>query len=443
MAAPRSDVFRLARIILVLSLCLLIKRRSFCSTDVIGLCTGSVSLLSVIFFLLFSSVWVNRNKSITKLSNFYSRNDFVCTLLLLCGDIEIQPGPNNVEVTELMANRGIKVLHQNVRGLFANFEKIEIFLTNFKNTDILTLSETHINTHNNISDLYFIPGYTFLHHERKKSKGGGVGIYISNRIKWKRRNDLEHENIECLWIEIIQEKAKNFLVGTLYRPPSSSKFLPINFETFLNDMLLRITSESLEIILLGDVNIDYLKKGDNKSIKEIFKLHGLKQLVTKATRVTSTSSTLIDCIFTSHTNQNYKTEVIPTSISDHDMVILIHKFKRSKLHARVIKSRNYDKYNHVAMCNDLRNENWTILYEINDVNSAWFYFKNILSNTFNKHAPPVEKRVKGNPSPWITTELHHSMNQRDQALRKARRSNLESDLKVYRDLRNKCTKDIR
>ena len=148
-----------------------------------------------------------------------------------------------------------------------------------------------------------------------------------DRIQWKKRNDLEHENIECLWIEIIQEKAKNFLVGTLYRPPSSSKFLPINFETFLNDMLLRITSESLEIILLGDVNIDYLKKGDNKSIKEIFKLHGLKQLVTKATRVTSTSSTLIDCIFTSHTNQNYKTEVIPTSISDHDMVILIHKFK--------------------------------------------------------------------------------------------------------------------
>ena len=149
----------------------------------------------------FSSVWVNRNKSITKLSNFYSRNDFmyyVCTLLLLCGDIEIQPGPNNVEVTELMANPVIKVLHKNVRGLFANFEKIEIFLINFKNTDILTLSETHINTHNNISDSYFISGYTFLHRERKKAKGGGVGIYISDRIKWKRRNDLEHENIECL-----------------------------------------------------------------------------------------------------------------------------------------------------------------------------------------------------------------------------------------------------
>ena len=104
-------------------------------------------------------------------------------------------------------------------------------------------------------------------------------------------------------------------------------------------MLLRITSESLEIILLGDVNIDYRKKGDSKSIKEIFKLHGLKQLVTKATRVTSTSSTLIDCIYTSHTNKNYKTEVIPKSISDHYMVILIHKFKRSKLHARVIKSK--------------------------------------------------------------------------------------------------------
>lgn len=74
-------------------------------------------------------------------------------------------------------------------GLLANIDQIAILLHDFKNMDILTLSEVHINinTYNDNADLYYIPGYTFIYRNRKKGKGGGVAMYISDRIKWKHR----------------------------------------------------------------------------------------------------------------------------------------------------------------------------------------------------------------------------------------------------------------
>ena len=44
----------------------------------------------------------------------------------------------------MLKHRGIKIFHQNVRGLLTNVDKVKIF-RDFQNMDILTLSGTHIN----------------------------------------------------------------------------------------------------------------------------------------------------------------------------------------------------------------------------------------------------------------------------------------------------------
>ena len=85
----------------------------------------------------------------------------------------------------------------------------------------MTLSETHINnnTHNDLDDLYEIEGFQFIKRNRNNGKDGGVAMFISEKIQWKRRTDLENEFLECLWIEIFQKCSKSFLVGSIYRPP--------------------------------------------------------------------------------------------------------------------------------------------------------------------------------------------------------------------------------
>jgi hypothetical protein len=311
--------------------------------------------------------------------------------------------------------------------------------------DIITLSETHINTHsfNNISELYSIPGYTFVHKNRTSGTHGGVGMYISDRIKWKRRLDLESDNLEGIWIEILQNKSKSYIIGTMYRPPDSSKHLPSDFLTLLNDTLSTIMDESKEVTLLGDLNINYLKKNDNIELKEMLSLSGFSQIITKATRITDTSQTLIDIVLTTNTSNIKAHDVFPTSIGDHNMIGYVRKMNNFKFKAKTIRCRNYTNYNHTNMASEVRNHNWNDLYKCTDVNHAWDTFKTTLTRIFSIHAPFIEKRVKDRYCPWLTTDIRGVMNDRDKAQRKARKSNKKSDWKSYKLLRNRCTSSIR
>ena len=191
------------------------------------------------------------------------------------------------------------MLHQNIRELFNKIPDIQIILYEF-NLHVLTLSEIHIisNNYNDEDSLYDIPGYDFIKKNRIKGLDGGVSMFISNTLKWQRRYDLEGDDLESIWIEIFPHNAKRFLLSTTYRPPDRSKYLFKNFNTLVNDTLNVISSERKECIIMGDTNINYLDKNNHNDIKDIFMLNGYKKLVTKATRITEDSKTLIDTIFT-------------------------------------------------------------------------------------------------------------------------------------------------
>ena len=66
-----------------------------------------------------------------------------------------------------------------------------------------------------------------------------------------------------------------------------------------------------------------------------------------------------------------------------------------------------------------------------------------MSEVFNKHAPTIQKNVKGRPCKWLTRELKMEMNNRDRQLRKARKSNSENNWSSYERLRNRCNTLIR
>ena len=70
-------------------------------------------------------------------------------ILLLCGDTETCPEPvperrYNHDLEHLTNQRGLKILQQNVLGLFANHAYICELIQSFKGIDILTLSETYV-----------------------------------------------------------------------------------------------------------------------------------------------------------------------------------------------------------------------------------------------------------------------------------------------------------
>ena len=103
--------------------------------------------------------------------------------------------------------------------------------------------------------------------------------------------------LECVWIEIYVKKSQNDLTGTIYRSPDGSNYLPTCFNNSLHNMLSNVITKSREVTLLGDRNVDHLKKNDNLAIKNIFNLCSFQQIVTKPIRITEYSKTLITVQF--------------------------------------------------------------------------------------------------------------------------------------------------
>ena len=82
---------------------------------------------------------------------------------------------------------------------------------------------------------------------------------------------MENENIEAIWLEIRPKHSKSFLVRIMYRPPDSSKYLSKDFNIHLNSTLSKVSEKSQETILMGDLNVNFLKQ-DNKELKAILNI---------------------------------------------------------------------------------------------------------------------------------------------------------------------------
>ena len=119
---------------------------------------------------MYSSMWSLKENSKPSSAFFI--------LLLIAGDVEYNPGPyDSAELQNLLDSRGIKLFHLNVCDLFSKISEILLFLQNTSKVDFLLLSETHItkSCYSNNESLYAVPGYTFIHRQRNKGKGGRVG----------------------------------------------------------------------------------------------------------------------------------------------------------------------------------------------------------------------------------------------------------------------------
>lgn len=145
---------------------------------------------------------------------------------------------------------------------------------------------------------YEISGYTLFRKDRK-GNNGWVAIYARKDLVVTRRDDLEVDSVEGLWLEIAMPKSRSFLVGSYYRPDYSSKNYDEDFMAKLNCILDSTTADGKEILLFGDFNCCFMSAHRNsecKQLKTLFKSLNFKQLINSPTRNSSDSKSLIDLI---------------------------------------------------------------------------------------------------------------------------------------------------
>ena len=126
------------------------------------------------------------------------------------------------------------------------------------------------------------------------------------------------------------------------------------------------------------------------------------------------------------------------------MLISVRKINNFKEQPRVpIKCRNYAKYDPTIFYSDLKKISRDAVLCSTNVEEAWSLWKCNFKAECDKHAPLIDKKVRGRNCPWLTLEIKRMMRARDASLKKYRRSKLDTDLAAYRLLRNKVSARIK
>ena len=346
------------------------------------------------------------------------------------------------DIRGFLEQRGFKILHQNMNGVVKKLDKVKSFLSDSKNTvNILCFSETHTNTSIKNAELE-IPNYVLERKDRINGSHGGVSMYLRDDVSYRRREDLEIDGLEILWVEIFIPKSKSLLVCSTYRPPDSSKYIDKNFDVKFNSMLDKISAENRETIMCGDYNINYKVANDHSDFKNLVKMHGFTQLIKSFTRITKRSQTLIDLFYTTDESKIADTLTYENSVSDHSLIGINRKVNCKRFVPKSIKIRDYSKYNADHLKDELRQMPWENCLRL-DFNTGWNLFKQYLISCIDKHAPLKEKKVRGNSNPWLTQDIRQLMNTRDYHDRKYKQTKSDVHWEAYQRLRNKVNNKIR
>ena len=222
---------------------------------------------------------------------------------------------------ELAQTQGLKIGCLNIRGLLSKIDEVKMILDEC-NFDIMGVCETFIdsNVSNNEISIY---GYSIVKKNINRH-GGGVSLYVKDCIDYSEITELVSEQVESVWIKLMYKK----MLGVVYRPPSSNNDY---FNCVLNQ-IYHAHSLNENIILMGDLNYNY--KFDESlscnTLHQIEVLYNMRQLITSPTRVTLTTSTLIDVLFTNDHNSHVMTGVYGTALSDNYLIYTVFSKKFCK-----------------------------------------------------------------------------------------------------------------
>ena len=199
------------------------------------------------------------------------------------------------------------------------------------------------------------------------------------------------KEVESVYAEITCRNGTKLLLGSLYRAPNTNGKL---FSEHVNEVLSRIKSRTpnMEISLGMDHNHDLLKSDTHKQTEEFLDLMVNSEMwptITRPTRVTQTSVTLIDNIFiSSRLHHQFDSMLILDDISDHlPSLVLLKQTKIKNKEPIEFKSRKLTEANFAIIRHSLNQVDWNGTLNSNDCNENFNIFSEILEAKIEETAP--------------------------------------------------------
>ena len=198
------------------------------------------------------------------------------------------------------------------------------------------------------------------------------------------------------------------------------------------------------IFILGDLNCNVIKDcPENTALGNFMFQMNLNQLITKPTRFTDTSESLIGVIITPASHLVDESGVMDTIISDHLPVYEALNMKLPKPPPQYITTRSYKDYDGERFTAHLasRSQELISIFSDSNANSKLDNFNNVLLTTLAVHAPVKITKIRNRSCPFITTDIKNQMSYRDHLHRRYKRTHDIDDWRAFKNTQRsiKCT----
>ena len=295
---------------------------------------------------------------------------------------------NYISPTQLKEiKNGRTIASLNVRSLAKNGDKVSVLLKEAE-IDILCLQEVW--HHKETFD-----GYALEEVQRKKKRGGGVGILIKKNIEYEVTEKIMTDNIE-----LIRVKTNDKYVTSVYIPPNANSREAL-------EVIMKACKTNKENYIAGDFNIDMALSGEalskaakSEQLNDLLRDINCYPVTRNPTRVTKKSASIIDHVLT-NTSKNITAGIAVAEVADHLCPFVIiedkklmeaeKKNKHKTITIRVNKEENQKKFKET-----LAKISWETLENEEDINKKTEMLTDTINKAYDEAFPLKEVRFNKN-----------------------------------------------
>ena len=373
------------------------------------------------------------------------------TLLLACGDVELNPGPPNI----------LHLEHVNIRSIRSNalvvqatdtpdhympkFDLLSHHMHHYS-YDIMGVSETWLDETVQLN--LQVEGYQPPFRRDFNRNQRGVMVYVKCNVAAKRREDLEPRNSELICVEV-QAGTQRVLVCNCYRV----QYQPI--EEFCDDVQAMVDAASAQfqsICIMGDMNArhrsfwtDDACTTEGRALLSLINRLGMKQVIHEPTRSAGIFKSCIDLILTDSPSAlvTSGTRDKLTERCDHHPIYAHIRIKQLKQRSYKRMVWQYNQGDYEAFNQLLLHAPWRSCYVEGNADATTERWIAMFMRCAEQCIPHYETTIRPRDKPFMTSDIRRLMHRRDHLHKCAKNSDDPATTQELKYYRNRVVAEIR
>ena len=360
---------------------------------------------------------------------------------------------SNLALQQSKSNSTISFFSLNIQSLHSKYENLIRLMADFDDfATIIALQEIW-----SIGRDYPIPGYQEILYESRDRKqptlnphcGGGVALYVKEGLNFK---NLEFPDqfvsgiYESQWIQLNTGKNCGIIIGNIYRHNSGilsnyKRAIKIHFN-ILRELKNNNKYKKYKVFFMGDFNLDLINFERDSKVGDFLDNCldiGFLPCITKPTRITSNTATLIDHFYT-NSNTVVASNILIDDLSDHYPVIVIDQIQISLDKGPKRWVSDFSKKNVQSLCQRLGNLDWNTVTDSENPQSAFDDFFEKISSAILAEIPLKEQKVKKITlrADWLTDGIKKSAKTKNKLFAKMKKCPSETNTLKYKNYKKNC-----